>query len=340
MNIRPFSLRDLPLLPKYRNRGLFLDSTRVLIHGPVLVPLGALINFVGPSLRTFTYYCENNSRPAKPIIGQVTFSLGDSYARFSYLAPEDGLDQPELTALSEYIVQEIGELGVYHILADADESHQVFQLLHQAGFAIYARQRIWRIDGELAGETSPSQWRASRSLDAIGVRSLYCNVVPGLVQQVEPLAKKSPRGVVYYQNGELLAFVELKYGRNGIWVQPFVHPDAQGFERHLVQLLHDLPGRRERPLFICVRSYQSWLETAVEAMGGRPGPQQAVMVRHLAIARRVSQSYPLPAMNGKRAEPTAPIVQIEQTPLMEPADREKPRKVDTIVLKRSTTKSL
>ncbi len=317
MNIRPFGLRDLPLLPRYRNSGLFLDSTRILIHGPSMVPMGALISFIGPGLRIFTYYCENSSDPARPIIGQVTYSSAAPYARLSFMAPEDALEQPELTALTEYIVSQVGQLGVYHILADVDESNPVFQLLRRSGFAIYARQRIWRLAAEPSGDINTSPWRACRPGDAIGVHSLFCNVVPGLVQQVEPLPKKDLKGVVYYQNGELFAYVELKYGRKGIWVQPFVHPDAQGFDRHLANLLNDLPNRRERPLYICIRSYQSWLEAAVETMGAQPGPQQAVLVRHLAIARRVNQSLPLPVINGKRIEPTAPLLHIENARHME-----------------------
>ena len=312
MNIRPFGWRDLPLLNRYRNRGLYLDSTRVLIHGPMMIPMGALITFLGPSTRIFTYRCENTSQAGIPLFGQVIYLMGASYARLSFLAPEDAMEQPELSALTDYLAVQMGSQGAFHILADVDESHQVFQLLHRVGFAIYARQRIWRLDGQPIGEADPVTWRAGRSRDAIGVRSLYCNVVPGLVQQVEPLPKKDLKGVVHYQNGDLHAFVELKYGRNGIWVQPFVHPDAEGFDRHLVHLLQDLPGRRERPLYICVRSYQSWLETSIEAMGAQPGPQQAVMVRHLTVSRRVTQPYPLPAINGTRAEPTAPIARIEE----------------------------
>lgn len=330
MNIRQFELRDFPLLYRYRHRGLFLDSTRALIHGPFVVHVGALITFIGPTLRIYTYRCENNSQPGKPIVGQVAYSVGSSYARLSFMAPEDALEQPELTALAEFIVAHMGHLGVFHILADVDETNPAYQLLHRAGFAIYARQRIWRLDGVPGGDTDAIPWRASRSDDTIGVRSLYCNVVPGLVQQVEPLPKKGIKGVVYYLNGELLSFVELKYGRNGIWVQPFVHPDTEGFSRHLVQLLHDLPGRRDRPLYICVRSYQSWLEAAVEEMGGQPGPQQAVMVRHLAVSRRVNQAYPLPAINGKRIEPTAPIVRVVDSHYSEAPEAEKKTRVDAI----------
>jgi hypothetical protein len=331
MNIRPFGWRDLLLLYNYRNRGLFLDSTRVLIHGPMTIPMGALITFLGPSTRIFTYRYDSSLQSAKPLIGQVTYMMGATYARLSFLAPEDAMEQSEVSALSDYLAVQMGNQGAFHILADVDESNQIFQLLHRAGFAIYARQRIWCLTNQPVSDAANEvPWRATRSRDAIGVRSLYCNVVPGLVQQVEPLPKKDLKGVVNYQNGELHAFVELKYGRNGIWVQPFVHPDAEDFDRHLVHLLHNLPGRRERPLYICVRSYQSWLESAIEAMGAQPGPQQAVMVRHLTVSRRVNQTFPLPAINGSRVEPTAPIARIEKSRYLEPSEVENRASADSI----------
>jgi len=65
-------------------------------------------------------------------------------------------------------------------------------------------------------------------------------------------------------------------------------------------------------------------------MGARPGPQQAVMVRHLAITRRVKQAYPLPAINGTRAEPTAPIARIKESRLLELSDTEKKPRADSI----------
>jgi hypothetical protein len=65
-------------------------------------------------------------------------------------------------------------------------------------------------------------------------------------------------------------------------------------------------------------------------MGAKPGPQQAVMVRHLTVSRRVTQSYPLPAINGTRAEPTAPIVRIEETRFLELSEVEKKPRANTV----------
>jgi hypothetical protein len=323
MNIRPFDWRDFPLLHTYRNQGLFLDSTRALIHGPALIPLGAFLTFLGSTIRIYTYRCENCLPSGLPLIGQVTYLMGTSYARLSFLAPENAIEMSDLSAMSDYLALQIGKQGAFHILADIDESNQVYHLLRQAGFAIYARQRIWQLKGQATGEADVVPWKAITANDMIGVRSLYCNVVPGLVQQVEPLPKKNLKGFVQYQNSDISAYVELKYGRYGIWVQPYVHPDVENFDRQLIYLLDNLPDRSGRPLYICVRSYQSWLETAIETLGAQPGPQQAVMVRHLTVTNRVKQTFPLPAINGTHVEPTAPIARIEESRLLEPSNIEK-----------------
>jgi hypothetical protein len=317
MSIRRFKLQDIPLLYKYRYQGIFLDSTRALIHGPDIVPMGAFLTFLGPSTRIYTYRYDNNSSPGKPIIGQLTYTPGISYARLSFLAPELVMELADLTTIADFMAIQVGSEGAFHILADVDESSPVYQLLRRAGFAIYARQRIWRLDGRAAGEAEAVNWRALKSVDLIRVKSLYCDVVPGLVQQVEPLPKKNLKGFVQYQNGDLSAYLELKYGRYGIWVQPYVHPNAERFNQKLVQFLHFLPQRHNRPLYFCVRSYQSWLESTLEALGAVPGPQQAVMVRHLTNTRRAKQPHPIPALNGTHAEPTAPIVRIEETQRMD-----------------------
>jgi len=323
MNIRPFGWRDLSLLNRYLDRGLFLDSAQVLTHGRSLVPMGAFLSFLAPSTRMYTYRSDRSASSGEPLLGQLSYSMGASYARLTFLAPEDTLEQTEISMFSDFIAIQAGNLGAFHILADVDECSQAFEMLHQAGFAIYARQRIWRLDRQAEGDGNPAIWVSCRSKDIIAVRSLYCNIVPGLVQQVEPLPKKDIKGNIYYKDGEILAFVETKYGRNGIWLQPFIHPDAGDFECYLVSLLQSLAAKGNRPLYICIRSYQSWLESAIQAMGAQAGPSQAVLVRHLTVARTVNQAYPVTAINGKRVEPTAPIAQIDRSHSVETVEVER-----------------
>jgi hypothetical protein len=227
------------------------------------------------------------------------------------LAPESALESGELPTLLDYAALQIGERGAFHIQAEVEERLEALVPLRNVGFAIYARQRIWQLSESSPSEVEPLACRLCKDLDVPGVRSLYSDLVPGLVQQVEPPPRSGSRNLVYYQDGMLLAYLELRYGPFGIWVQPFVHPDAENSVNRLILSLQNLPNRHSRPVYVCVRSYQSWLESLLEEMGAKSSSSQALMVRHLAISRLAAQTFSLPAMNGKHPEPTAPAMRLE-----------------------------
>jgi hypothetical protein len=311
MTVRSFDWRDLPILHRYRRQYLFFDSVRMLTRGVTFLPAGALLSYLAPATGVFTYLCEANGHPDQPLIGQVSHANGAASARLSFLAPDERLAAADLVPLFEKVASEMIERGAMHILADADDGRAAFGSLHRAGFAIYARQRIWQLGRNPSAARQPVGWRATVEQDVSAVRVLYFNLVPGLVQQVEPPPANRMQGLVYYQDQDLLACVELKYGSQGIWVQPFVHPDAGQSTAELIRWLQTMPDRRSLPVYVCVRSYQSWLEAELEDAGAQPGPQQAVMVKHLAAARRIKQPVALPSLEGTRPEPTVPIANIE-----------------------------
>ena len=311
MNIRPFEWRDLPLLHRYRGQCLFLDSPLTLTSGPVYAPAGALLSSLAPAVGIYTSYAssdgsETDNGKGFRLFGQVTHTLGNASARLLFLTPQDEMESNGLPPLIEHLAVQIGKHGGLHILAEIDEQSRGFEALRRAGFGIYARQCIWRLPDGPAGKSLEGARRARMPRDMASVRFLYYNLVPGLVQQVEPPPTNRLQGLVYYRGTELQAYIDLRYGSRGIWAQPFVHPDAESVIDNLLCLLQDLPYRGSRPVYVCVRSYQSWLESGIQSIGGQPAPRQAVMVRHLAITQRVSQTLARPAMNGK-AEPTVPV---------------------------------
>ena len=69
--------------------------------------------------------------------------------------------------------------------------------------------------------------------------------------------------------------------------------------------------RRDRPVYVCVRSYQSWMSRPLERLWFESAVDQAVMVKRLAIGVRSQVASPLPAVEGTYPEPTAPIARIE-----------------------------
>jgi hypothetical protein len=310
MTIRHFGWQDLAGLHRRRHESVFMDSALVLTRGPKLVS-GALLSYLAPNSGIYTAVSDD-AGPGSPVIGQVMQPTGSPFAHLTFVTPEAGLESPALSELLDYLVTVSGASGALRLLADVSEETQTYLALRRAGFAIYTRQRIWQLTGWPTGPELPAGWRAARSRDVVAIRSLYGNLVPGLVQQVESYPDGRPRGMVLYHGGDLLAYVELKIGPRGIWAQPFIHPNASDISELFVDLLQKIPSRRTRPLYICVRSYQSWLEAAVEDLGAEAGPRQAVMVKHLAVAQKASWAYTIPALEGGHPEITTYIRGEEQ----------------------------
>jgi hypothetical protein len=310
MSVRHFDWRDFLALHRFRKQSVFLDSALVLTRGPMMVP-GALLSSFASSMGIFTYVLNVDGKDGLPVFGQFIHMMGSPFSHLTFLAPSIALDSAEVLALLEHMMAESGERGALRLLADVDESSEAFETLRQCSFAIYSRQRVWQLTGFPDSDSQLATWRPATAQDEIPIRSLYNNLVPALVQQAEPLATQHPKGMVYYEHGELIAFVELKYGHRGIWAQPFVHPDAQDIARHFLELLSKVPNRRSRPVYICVRSYQSWLETAIEDLGAEAGPRQAVMVKQLVSQQKALRAFAMPALEGGQPEITAPVARLE-----------------------------
>ena len=281
MTVRSLDLLDLPSLPRYRRDVLPLDSARTLTRGN---PLGAvaLLAYLNPRRHLYTAICTGDGLS---LMGQVVQSEGETFARLTFLAPNELLGAGEAPLL-EHLSGQAGEWGALHLLAEVDERAKAFKSLRQAGFSMYAWQRVWKL-------TTPKtdvgkSWQAAGSRDLVAVQSLYSQLVPALIQPVEVMPRK-PGGLVCRANGKIQAYVGLTYGPAGIWVQPLIHPDAEAVPERITALFHNLPDRRERPVYVCVRSYQAWLEGVLEDLGASAGPRQAVMVKHLTVAIKSAQ---------------------------------------------------
>lgn len=310
MSVRPFDWRDLPRLYRYRHDSVILDSALLCTRGPHMVP-GALVSYLAPGMGIVTCVGNGESGRRKSVIGQFIHTNGSQFAHLTFLTPRSLLDTRQVSALLDYMVALSGVRGAMRLLADVDEGSEAFEALRRDGFSAFSRQRIWQLDTHRKVQAPSGGWRAARNEDLHAVKTLYHNVVPGLVQQVEPFLYERLRGVVYYQQDDLLAYVDIKKGHRGIWVQPYFHPEMDDLLERMVDLLDHIPNRSSQPIYICVRSYQTWLETQIEALGGLAGPQQALMVRHLAVWNKAESPFALPALEGGSAEVSAPIVRTE-----------------------------
>lgn len=274
MSIRPLAIFDLPYLYSFRDQAVGLDTARTLTRGN---PLGAvgLFAYVNPARHIYSAIINGGG---DPVLGGIIHSRNDAFAKLLYIAPESQLDHPDLPHLIENLAAQAGEWGAFHVLAEVDEKSDAFVALRRAGFSVYAWQRMW--DVSALPETNHSfDWLRVKSTHMPSVQSLYYQIVPPLLQPVEPQPKTA---LGWMCNEGVRCYVSATQGVYGIVLLPLIHPEATDVSAKLVSLINHLPDRRNRPVYICVRSYQAWLEPVLADLGAQGAARQAVMAKHLA----------------------------------------------------------
>lgn len=285
MPIRSLDILDLPLIARYRNDALTLDSTLALTRGH---PLGAagLFAYINPARNL---YAAISNEETSSLLGGITHSRDETFAKLLYLAPASHLSHAALPALVEHLIEQAGEWGAFHVIAEIDETSDIFPALRQVGFSVYAWQRMWDISELNGTSNAPKGWTRARSVNRTALQNLYHQIVPQLMHPVEPLPKRV-RGLIC--SGDVKCYVDLSSGVQGIVMTPLIHPEATDVEAKLSSLINCIPDRRGRPVYLCVRSYQTWLEPTLEDLGARATPRQAVMVKHLARLIKDAQTAP------------------------------------------------
>ena len=297
MTVRSFDFLDIPFLPRYRRDVLPLDGARLVTRGNPL-SAAALLAYLNPRRHIYTAVV---SEDGSTLVGQIVLQEGETSARITFLSPKENIDTLSLPLL-DHLVAQAGEWGAFHLLAEVDEDSPAFRSLRQAGFAMYASQRTWKMSATNAG-SSDNAWRQMEENDWPAVQGLRNQIVPALLQPLENLPKQA-RGLVCTPEGNLQAYVAVSSGPLGIWLQPFVPPDSGCGPERLGGLIQTVSGPSRRPVYVCVRSYQAWLETVLEETGAQAGPPQAVMARRLAKLQKVEERVPAVQSKAVSIQPT------------------------------------
>jgi len=302
MSVRPLDILDFPLIARYRNDALTLNSTRALTR---VNPLGtvALMAYVNPARNMYSAVANGDGAD---LVGGVILARGDTFARLLYLAPASRLDHAALPELVENLVTRAGSWGALHVTAEVDENSDAFVALRQVGFSVYAWQRMWDISGIDGEKNTNSGWRRSHSVNFPGIQNLHHQIVPPLVQPVEPISKNIRGFICSVDTG---CFVSIVTGVYGIVILPLIHPEATNVVEKFKALMPILPERRNRPVYMMVRSYQTWLEPVLEDLGASPGERQAVMVKHLT--RRIMEEQPASAVPSRASVQPSQVSRIE-----------------------------
>lgn len=291
---RTAGLRDIPLVMRLAEKGTVLDSELGFTRAADTADTTVFSSIVLPQRSMLTLVARAGN---EQVIGQIRLKSSEHLAQILYMAPqldEDSEDTAWLRMLDAMAV-EAGKRGAHILTAEVDESSRLFQSMRTAGFAVYARQEIWRRgpeQGPLAVEAAVLSDETDG--DAMDIQLLYCNIVPRLVQHIAVPSTDST-GLVYRHDDRIQGYVAMSEGKMGVYMVPYLHPDILFTE--VSAILAGAVARCSQsgrvPVYVCMRRYQDWLQESLVELGFERCAEQAVMVRHIAAGIRQTSFAPL-----------------------------------------------
>lgn len=289
---RVVSLADIPLVWRLSENGTVLDS-EVGLTRDARGPHSALLSSILFPRGVYTLVARSDRQR---VVGQFRYRPDDYAAHIVYLAPTLSVDAEESVWLHilDAMAREAGKHGAHSLIAEVETSSQLFETLRTARFATYSRQTIWRhapvaaSAPDAADESAYPLLTEETSRDQIGIMSLICSTIPTILQHVTA-PPGDMDGWVYRRDGQIDAYIAVSEGKHGVYVIPYIHPDVLDEAGALIQAaIARTPQARRVPIYISVRSYQSWLDGILEGLGFDAWVEQAIMVKHIAAGIRQS----------------------------------------------------
>jgi hypothetical protein len=298
---RAFTLADLPLVHRLKAHGISLDSESYLARGLHTAEDAALsrLSIMEWGAPTLVARCGNARA-----IGQLRYTRGNAHAHVVFVAPTLMPHHTEMMesawlALLDGLAAEAGQRGAVTIHAEVAENSTVFEVLRQAGYASYTGQDIWRRAPAQppARDITSIVPRRATERDMAAVRFLHAQTVPRLAQQADP--PPDAAGLVYFREGKAWSYFSVSKGNRGIFLRPYLHPDAQDLAQEvLASALIALRGGKRVPVYCCIRQYQGWLSGALERLGFEPWARQTVLVKHTTSRVEHPSFASLPKVRG------------------------------------------
>ena len=257
--------------------------------------------------------CEPDES-GKRLISQIRFQIGAQSAQLGFLILNEDVNEGAITALLEEMIKTAGIWGALNVTCELESEALFYEAFRHADFIVWAKQKLWRFKRvPREYKVEKFQWRVWNSDDARDMRGLYNAVIPKLLHNLEPLSRRAMLGMVYYNaEGVLQAYADMVYGPRGIWILPIIHPTTADNSEVLLGLLSGLPFPGKRPIYVCARSYQPWLEGVLGQMDAEVSPEQLLMVKHLVITQKVSYKLEVHSLESGHADTGLPVIHFEQ----------------------------
>ncbi len=283
---RAVSLVDLPVIRRLLDKGTVLDNELVFTRSDYSPNSSLISTVLLPQRGVYTLLSRSEKQQ---VVAQFRLKPDDSYARVVYVAPGRDYTADDTIWLHAFdaMAREAGRHGAHMLMAEVEENDALFETLRTSGYAVYARQEVWRRPvGDYACAEDSVELTTETFADATGVYSLFVNTVPSMVQ---PFAAPPAdmHGLVYRRNDRTGAYLAYAEGKSGVYLIPYLHPDVMSETPAVMAAALQHIARADRvPVYVCVRRYQDWITEALAQLGFSHYVQQAVMVKHITAGVR------------------------------------------------------
>jgi hypothetical protein len=325
--IRPFALADIFLVQRLQRSETPLAIEHILTHPrpPLWLALTAPWPWAGVGVATFVLK-ETESGSGQTGFVQLLKRSARPEADLLHLAPAwSTLD--DYDSLTPMIWRKLlAHCGVAAALHGLERIYVSVPLdgveqacLAEAGFRLYTRETIFRLEQAPAPVRPPAGFRRQLPQDSWALQRLYARSTPHLVQQAEgagtghagspPLSWWEPerwQGIIWAPAGEVRGAVQVHLGRAGHWMRIWGATALTARELRLLveQGLRLIASAHlplwwsKAPVYVSVRDYDAGLSGALTGFGFTPFVERARSVRHTLAPCRKRVTLPLAALEA------------------------------------------
>lgn len=213
--------------------------------------------------------------------GQVSFDVKHATAWFDWLISGKNSNNSNLLELLEYFVKEAGQEGMHNCAVTLDEGNWVTSSFRQNGFGAYAKQSVWKYDGDYHDEMTEF-WQLVTPVPFDEYDRFYESQITPLIRK---LGSNWTQGNIYAlkREGEILATAKATTdsSRKTIYLEPIFHPGAESPARLLFGLANTLIGFFQCEINVLVPGFQAWVIDSYRSEGYFPVCNQIIYVKKL-----------------------------------------------------------
>jgi hypothetical protein len=323
--IRPFRFSDSLFLQRLIRQSASLQLERHLTqpYSPLWAALGAPLPWHGSGAGTYLHI-PNETAPQIDGFIQAIKRPARAEADITYIAPLLSAAAPVdvvWSSLLEYVASAAGEHGIQRLYLCIASDDPGCELVSNSGYTPYIRETLFRLAS--APETDPAQKtnphiRFQREGDSLALQRLVSRYSPPVVQKAEgmfasnddapsPLALRSwwqpehTEGLVFEEQGEIIAAAHIQHGNSGHWLRLFGDPGTTEVMAELLShSLKTLSHYRNRPVYCAIRPYQSRFGPLLQAQHFAPEQEITRFVKHTtSFIKRPALQRAHEAIEGK-----------------------------------------